>query len=407
MRNLTGRYAALTAGSAFIFLFLLFSRGCTRSLVYTPPQELPVEHSPYGDAAGDFDDIWFDAQGRLVSLSRSGLELDLQIRDSRGTVIPSFGWHLNLAEAEGEEFEAGLRYSPRALDPVKGHLREALYAVSSDAKRVAWMINGRLKAQDFSETPPKRIAEIEVISEDTATEQGMEARRISFAGDKIVALIRENGAFELWKLQGPCNGVGCKGTFGNRFGPAQSLWPIDSGILVASPQDLHILKIKSADRGEMASAIVTDLRISALSVGSDGRVAAGTQEGTAVLISGEELKTRTARRLPVAQRIDKVAVFGQGLLAAGDFPGVYAVAGDSVELAIPFEDSIDLLAASPWRIAFVSNGRLWLSEVTTSSKFNNTADRIVSWFSLYLAVLIAIYGFHSNWVRGKDCKAQR
>ena len=191
MRRIAFIYILASALSTILFAIVLGLYGTSETIDFTGLRELSLpEHLSSDASLRELDDIWFDSAGNLVVLSRTQTQILVHLLTAQGTLAQS-RW-LDLAPFGGSEVEP--QYSPKSLEPGSPDLERPIFAVSLDSRYLAWLHKGRLviSTLEGSNLPAVRL-EAEIDSSEASP-----AEKISFAGQDLVAVVRKNGALELW-----------------------------------------------------------------------------------------------------------------------------------------------------------------------------------------------------------------
>jgi hypothetical protein len=223
--------------------------------------------------------------------------------------------------------------------------------------------------------------------------------RLSFVGENAVAVIRANGDLELWNCSASCEGVGCKGKAGTRVGPTWSIWPINGGAVLVSPQSLALLRVNNPDSVVLDFKDIDEYAISSVAVAGNGDVAIGTFDGLVVLLSGAKLEHRNVFRLPNSQRVSALSFWIDGqVLAVGEFPGLYVIGDEKIWRMADFEGrGVRRLISNASALVFVDDRGIWYSAIENRTRLSSSFDRSVAIFSLYLALLGLAFSLHSAW----------
>ena len=264
--------------------------------------------------AVDISRIWFTPAGELAGIGQAGARLTIHMWAGRNG--------------------AGLR--ERALElPSSKERPDPLYAVSSDASKVAWIANGAVHVEDcFPAAQP--------VASDHPFRRPVAIASVAFIGSNGLAVLYRDAELELWNLTRDTVTTSKPLSF-TEPGPLLSNGPYLAASSLLS-RDIFVFDTGIGDKLSVVEYTKYPAEMLAVTLSPIARLAAGTRDK--LQIEGQPISAPGP--------IYALAYYDRNrVLVGGDFPGILLInrAGGPLQAA-ESNPGTTLLAANESRLAF-------------------------------------------------------
>jgi WD40 repeat protein len=333
------------------------------------------------------EDIWFTPSGDLLSLTH--VSEGLQIR--RWTVTD----HIN-QESFTEAIPIVALTTPflgptNAGGQTQPDFSSMPYDILPDGERVAWVWEDFLYVVDrpFGSNSLKRFAT-----------RRQKVLNLAFAHRHLVNLLYEDGKLETIDTE--------QGKPRQASIPLSGEWSLRSRmgsdlLILSASSEPQLVCVRVYDHDDRIDhnflTLSPDRRVSSLAVSSFGALAVGMEDGTVIFFPDSQTNKSTTMSLDQSRPIRALAFHQgsqEGVLAAGEFRGIYLLRADSEPARIgPSPEDIRDLAVRDQFLAFsTQQGIITFGKLSEEHELNDTGRFTISVTLALVSLTIALF----NWL---------